>query len=64
MMIFRDTEAGPQPTSTAGHREPHKRHSRTILVKMVCVKLLNFEVEVVSILDTKSMNSLRKRKSQ
>ena len=36
MMVLRDTEAGPQPTTTASHREPQKqRYTGPILVKLV-----------------------------
>ena len=61
-MALRDTEAEPQPSIVMSHREPHKqRHTGPILIKLVFtwgtqdryVKLLNFEMEVMNMLDTK-----------
>ena len=60
MMVFRDTDTGSQPTNLTSHIEPQRqRHSRSVLEKPSFnrdtqdryVKVMNFEMEVMNILE-------------
>ena len=71
MMILKDVVAGTQPTTVVRHREPQKqRHSGPILVKLTFnwgmheryIKLLNFEMEVLNILETNALQAFCGRK--
>ena len=62
MIVLRYTDAGPQPPTVVSHRKPQRqRHNGPIHKKPTCnwdaqdryVELVNFEKEVLSMLDTK-----------
>ena len=61
IVVLRETEAGPWPTTAVSHREPQRQmHSGLIIVKLVSnwvtqdryIELMNFKMEVLKFLGT------------